>query len=299
MVAVPADPAPTLQGEPSDRRRAVVARWLVVGVAALALVVVALYLGTRPAPAPPVPDAPASTGPAPTSASPEPRALDGLHVVLDPGHNGGNRSATAAVSALVGDGRGASKACNTVGTSTTSGYPEHAFTWDVAVRTRALLEAAGAEVTLTRDSDDGVGPCVDVRGRSAQEHDADLLVSLHADGADDPAVRGYFAIVSAPPLVDAQGAPSRELAAALLDALDGAGFTPSPAYPGALSERADLATLNWAERPAVMLELAEMRNPEEGALTESADGRQRYAEAVADGVARWAGGPGGPAGSAR
>ena len=43
-----------------------------------------------------------------------------------------------------------------------------------------------------------------------------------------------------------------------------------------------------AERPAVLLELAEMRNPEEAAVAESPDGRQRYAEAVVDGLEQWA-----------
>lgn len=264
-------------------------------IAVLAAVAVGLYLGSRPLStarpaAPPTGSAQSEQEAAEedTAGDATSPALAGLHVVLDPGHNGGNAAATSEITAPVDDGRGARKACNTVGTSTASGYPEHAFTWDVADRARGLLEAAGAQVTLTRQDDAGVGPCVDERGSAAQAHDADLLVSIHADGSDDPTVRGYFAIVSSPPLNDAQGEPSRALAAALLDALGAAGFTPSPAYPGALSERADLGTLNWAERPAVMLELAQMRNPAEAALVESEDGRQRYADAIVAGVTAWA-----------
>ncbi|MFH5821620.1 N-acetylmuramoyl-L-alanine amidase [Georgenia sp. AZ-5] len=272
------------------RRRLVGA---LVVIAVLAAVAVGLYLGSRPLtsaqPAPSPAGSAAEQEPAEEDAAGDATSptLAGLHVVLDPGHNGGNAAAASEVSAPVDDGRGARKACNTVGTSTASGYPEHAFTWDVAGRARGLLEAAGARVTLTRQDDTGVGPCVDERGSAAQAHDADLLVSIHADGSDDPTVRGYFAIVSSPPLNDAQGEPSRALAAALLDALGAAGFTPSPTYPGALSERADLGTLNWAERPAVMLELAQMRNPADAVLIESEDGRQRYAEAIAAGVTAW------------
>lgn len=218
----------------------------------------------------------------------DPRPLDGLHLVLDPGHNGGNAAAPAEVNRQVGDGRGGTKACNTVGTSTPGGYPEHAFAWDVAVRARELLEAQGAGVTLTREDDDGVGPCVDERGRSAQEAGADLLVSLHANGSENAEVQGYFAIVSSPPAHEAQGEPSRELAGHLLDALGEAGFTPSTALADPITPRADIATLNWSERPAVLLELAEMRNPEEAALAESEEGRLRYAEAIAAGIAGWA-----------
>ncbi|UNX54702.1 N-acetylmuramoyl-L-alanine amidase [Georgenia sp. TF02-10] len=263
-------------------------------VAVLAVAVAGLVLGARPVtlpapgreqPAPAATPSPAAE-PAPTTPAPP---LAGLHVVLDPGHNGGNAAAAAEIAAPVDDGRGGTKPCNTVGTATVGGYPEHAFTLDVALRARDLLEADGAQVTLTRTTDDGVGPCVDARGRAAQEAGADVLVSLHANGSPSPEPRGYFAIVAAPPVHDAQGTPSRELAAALLDALAAAGFPPSSLYPGALSERPDMATLNHSQRPAVLLELAEMRNPEEAALTESPEGRTRYAAAVVEGLRAWAG----------
>jgi N-acetylmuramoyl-L-alanine amidase len=284
---------------PDPNRSATTPRVLrLLGVLALvALVVGGLLVGSRPLPDTPrpAPSAVPTAEPAPTAVpspsateSQESRPLDGVHVLLDPGHNGGNAGAPAEVNATVGDGRGGTKACNTVGTSTLDGYAEHAFTWDVALRTRELLEADGAKVTLTRQDDESVGPCVDVRGSTAADVDADVLVSVHANGSENTAAKGYFAIVSAPPLNDAQGEPSRDLATHLLGALADGGFTPSSSYAEALSERADLGTLNWAERPAVILELAEMRNAEEAALTESEEGRQRYAEAIAAGLRTWA-----------
>jgi N-acetylmuramoyl-L-alanine amidase len=214
--------------------------------------------------------------------------LAGLTVAVDPGHNGANAENPLTVNAPVPDGRGGTKACNTVGASTDGGYPEHAFVWDVASRLTERLTAQGAEVVLTRADDAGVGPCVDSRGRFPQEHGADVLVSVHANGTEDRGVRGFFAIVADPPVHEAQGAPSVALATDLVDALVAAGLVPSGRYDGAVSRRADLATLNHAERPAVMLELGEMRNPEEAALMESEDGRQRYADAVAAGLVAWA-----------
>ncbi|MFC8923976.1 N-acetylmuramoyl-L-alanine amidase [Cellulosimicrobium sp. NPDC057127] len=214
--------------------------------------------------------------------------LAGLTIALDPGHNGANAEHPLTVNAPVPDGRGSTKACNTVGTATDGGYPEHAFAWDAASRLTQRLTALGAVVVLTRSDDDGVGPCVDARGRFPQEHGADVLVSLHADGAEDRGVRGFFAIVADPPVHEAQGEPSAALAADLVAALGAAGFVPSDRYDDAISRRADLATLNHAERPAVMLELGQMRHPEEAALMESEDGRERYAAAVAAGLVAWA-----------
>ena len=246
-----------------------------------------------------------SPSPEATTASPDPTVtesgppppLAGLTVVVDPGHNGANGAHPLTINAPVDDGRGGSKACNTVGASTDAGYPEHAFTWDVSGRLAARLTELGAVVVLTRPDDDGVGPCVDVRGRSPQENDADVLVSIHANGTEDRSAHGFFAIVPDPPVNDAQGVPSVALAHELVAALGAAGFAPSSsvaADDGPIQRRADLATLNHAERPAVMLELGEMRNPDEAAVMESEEGRQRYADALASGLTAWvaAGGAG-------
>ncbi|MBW0117594.1 N-acetylmuramoyl-L-alanine amidase, partial [Pseudonocardia abyssalis] len=218
------------------------------------------------------------------SATPTPTPTDVPVVVLDPGHNGRNGANPEVIERQVPDGRGGTKACNTTGTGTDAGYPEHAFTWDVSQRVRPVLEAAGVRVVLTRPDDDGVGPCVDERGRAGEAADADAVVSIHADGsaAGDS---GFHVALSDPPLNAAQGTPARDLALAVRDAMRTAGF-PDSDYIGdqALSPRGDLGGLNLATRPTVLVECANMRNPGEAALVSSEAGRQRYAEAVAAGV---------------
>jgi N-acetylmuramoyl-L-alanine amidase len=208
-------------------------------------------------------------------------------VVLDPGHNGGNAGAPAAINRQVPDGRGGTKACNTTGTSTDAGYPEHAFTFAVARLVAQRLTARGVQVVLTRDDDAGVGPCVDVRGRAGERAGADAVVSIHADGAG-PGARGFHVAYSDPPLNDAQRGPARTLAADLRDGLGRAGFPPST-YIGrqGLSPRTDLAGLNLATRPTALVECANMRNAGEAAVVSSAAGRDRYAAAIADGVLRF------------
>src|SRR5271167_3731566 len=68
----------------------------------------------------------------------------GMTVVLDPGHNG---VSDPSISRQVPNGRGGTKECNTSGTATADGYPEHAFTWDVALRVRGALDALGVRTT--------------------------------------------------------------------------------------------------------------------------------------------------------
>lgn len=264
-------------GRPGPRRR-IGLGWLAIGVVVLGLVLIGIGVARQGAETAPTP----GTGGMPESS------LAGLTVALDPGHNGGNAAAPDQVNAEVPDGRGGTKACNTTGTATADGYPEHELTLDVARRTEQLLAARGATVLLTRDSDDGVGPCVDERGAFAQENDADLMVSIHADGSEDPSLRGYFAIIAEPPIHPSQGEPSRTLAADLLEALHQAGLARAPSHPDGLSLRADLAGLNHAQRPAVLLELGQMRNAEDAAIMTAPEGRQRFAEAITAGIGAWA-----------
>jgi len=221
----------------------------------------------------------------PTEAAPSGRPVAGAPlVVLDPGHNGGNAAHPAQIQRAVPDGRGGTKPCNTTGTATDAGYPEHAFTFDVALRTERALEAAGVRVVLTRPNDTGVGPCVDVRGTAAQRADAAAVVSIHADGAAASG-SGFHVALSDPPLNPVQSGQAHVLGTALRDALRAAGFHDST-YLGAqgISLRPDLAGLNLATRPAALVECANMRNPAEAAVVSSAEGRQRYATALAAGV---------------
>jgi len=225
--------------------------------------------------------------PARVAAAPPPPV-----VVLDPGHNGRNGAEPSATRRLVPDGRGGEKACNTTGTETDAGYPEHAFTFDVATRVRTRLETAGVRVVLTRADDSGVGPCVDERGRAGETAGAAATVSIHADGAASTA-SGFHVAYSDPPLNPAQAGPARELATALRDALRTGGF-PDSDYIGhdGLSPRPDLAGLNHATRPTALVECANMRNPGEAAVVSSPEGRERYASAIAAGVLSFLGLPG-------
>jgi N-acetylmuramoyl-L-alanine amidase len=231
---------------------------------------------TAPVTTAPVTTTTPTTTPAPTPPAPV--------VVLDPGHNGGNAAHPEVVNAPVPDGAGGTKPCNTTGTETDAGYPEHAFTWDVALRMRDRLAAAGVTVVLTRPDDAGVGPCVDVRGQLGARVGAAAFVGIHGDGAGAGG-RGFHVITSSlAPAGPDVAARSSALATSVRDAMTA--VEPVSTYVGrdGLNPRPDLAGLNLNDVPAVYVECGNMRNASDAALMSSADGRDAIAAQLTAGV---------------
>lgn len=238
---------------------------------------------TTEAPPPPTTEPPA---PAPT---PEPGA--GKVVVIDPGHNGANGANPQIINQPVPDGTGGTKPCNTTGTATNAGYPEHAFTWDVGVKVKALLEAAGVQVVLTRPDDQGVGPCVDKRAEIGNAANADAVVSIHGDGAAAGS-HGFFCMTSAlQPAGAAVDAQSLVLAGTVRDGVVATGAEPTANYFGTdgLGPRSDLAGLNLSKVPTTMCELGNMRSSVDAAIMSGADGRSTLAQGIATGILTYLG----------
>ncbi len=224
-----------------------------------------------PAPAPATSSAPA---PAPPR---DDRPLAGRVVVVDPGHQLGNRNFPEKIARRVPAG-GFRKPCNTTGTATDAGYAEATFVWQVSQRVVRGLERLGARVILTRttNSERRWGPCVDVRGRAGNRVGADLKLSIHADGSYAADAHGFHVIVA-----PAEPA-SRRLAVTTRRALRQAGFDDSTYTAGGdgLAVRRDLGTLNLSRMPAVMVELGNMRSSREARVMTRPSGRNRYAVAL-------------------
>jgi N-acetylmuramoyl-L-alanine amidase len=208
-------------------------------------------------------------------------SIEGMSVFLDPGHSGVNDSS---ITRQVPNGRGGTKECQTTGTSTDAGYSEHSFTWDVATRVRAALEQMGVHAEMSRVDDNSVAACVDQRAAAANAMHPDADVSIHADGGPSSG-HGFHVNYSAPPLNDAQQGPATQLATVMRDALLSAGLQPAT-YIGSdgLYGRADLAGLNLAEYPAILVETGNMRNADDAAQMETPEGRQHYADAITQGI---------------
>jgi N-acetylmuramoyl-L-alanine amidase len=214
--------------------------------------------------------------------------LAGKVVVIDPGHNPGNFAHPAEISRLVDAGT-LMKACDTTGTATSSGYHEADFNWNVAVRLRRVLDAAGARVVFTRPgrTRPAFGPCITERAAIGNRAKADVAISIHADGG--PASGRGFHVAYAPSipgLTDDIAKPSKRLALMVRDAYaDGTGL-PTATYLGGdgLSVRSDFGGLNLSDVPKVLFESGNMRNATDAALLATASFRERIARALANGL---------------
>lgn len=215
----------------------------------------------------------------------------GTIIVIDPGHNGANAQHPEIINQQVSAGFGQTKACNTTGTATDDGYAEHLFNWQVAVALRDLLTERGTEVVMTRDSDTGVGPCIDERATIGNDAEAAAVISIHGDGG--PAtVHGFFVMTSShEPGGPDVAADTDRLAVSIRDALVADGFRVSNGVgTDGLWARPDLGGLNLSLRPSVMLELGNMRSPDDAAFMTSETGQQRYAASIARGLIAYLGG---------
>jgi N-acetylmuramoyl-L-alanine amidase len=228
----------------------------------------------------------ASGAPASAVAGP----LDGKVIVINPGHNGGNASAPSTINRTVAIGQGQRKACDTTGTATNGGYSEAAYNWDVALRVRRILRGRGATVVFTRDSNTGVGPCIDERARIGNRAKADAVVSIHADGGPASG-RGFHVIEPAfiRGLTDDIFDSSHRLAVDLRSAFRSATGQPYATYIGrsGLDRRSDLGGLRLSDVPSVFIECGNMRNATDAKQFGSSRWRLKAARGIVAGVQRF------------
>lgn len=225
----------------------------------------------------PVGDAPADAG-----AGSEP--LAGRTVVIDPGHQLGNARHASRINRTVWIGNGR-RQCNTTGTATDGGFPEATFAWRVARRMEHRLEALGARVIMTRDSNSqgAWGPCVDERGRRGNRAHADLKISIHGDGSYARGAHGFHVIYAADGgLTEDTFRRSHALALDTRAAMQHAGFRRATYIAGGdgLDVRSDLGTLNLSQMATVMVECGNMRDAGDAGRMRSSRGEARYAGAL-------------------
>ncbi len=243
--------------------------------------------GQRPGDVPPDTVPPSTAAPA-RAAQP----LAGQVITVDPGHNGANWSHPAIIDKLV-NVITEWKACDTAGAQTDAGYPEHAFTFDVAKRLARLLRAEGATVVLTRHNDHGVGPCVTQRAAIGNRAHADAAISIHADSGP-PSGTGFEVIapgrITGAPDTPVIG-PSGRLGADIRKAYHRITGEPYSDYVGTrgLDVRTDLGGLNLSTVPKVFIECGNMRNAADAARLTSPRFRERIAVALAAGFVAFLG----------
>jgi len=176
------------------------------------------------------------------------RPLAGRTIVLDPGHP-------------------------PIGAKGPSGLWEPVATLAVAQQARALLERAGATVLLTRTDSTPVD--LFPRTRFAEQHDADVLVSIHANALPDgvnPFVNNGTSVYYFHPR-----------SAALARALDRALVTELGVRDLGMG-RGDYALVRNPWMPSALTEGLFMMIPEQEAMLASPEGQRRYARGIVRGI---------------
>ncbi len=207
-------------------------------------------------------------------------------MVLDPGHNGHNYLDPGYIDRLIWNGR-ERETCNTTGTATDGGYTEAQFNFNVALAAAADLRRLGATVVLTRHTNTGVGPCVNVRAAIGNRAHARVVVAIHADGGP-PGGRGFTILTPvADGINDRIVEPSNRFAVDLRASV--LAHTPMPVsdYDGVdgIEPRDDLAGSNLSTVPMVFLECGNMRNATDAQLLVTAAYQREVATAITDAIA--------------
>jgi N-acetylmuramoyl-L-alanine amidase len=256
----------------------------------------------------------------PVPASPAaatPRKIEGPEPKAAARNSNGDRSLTRALGLKLGrvvldPGHGGHDA----GTHGPSGLTEKELVLDVSQRLAMLLEdRLGSEVVLTR-TDDTYVP-LEGRTRIANEHKADLFLSIHANSSPVKSVTGvetyylnFTTSRSALDLAARENAPaessifdlkdvlekialkdkideSREFASRLQTSLYTLTKTSTPAKNRGI-KKAPFVVLIGAQMPSVLAEIGFLTNANDEALMRRTDHRQKIAEALYKGIAAYA-----------
>ena len=202
------------------------------------------------------------------------------------------------------------------GTIGPSGLCEKDLVLDVALRLKKLIEAGmGSEVVMTR-SDDTFVP-LEERTAIANEKDADLFISIHANASRDRSARGietyYLNFTSNPDALEVaarENATSQESVHGLQQLIEKIALTEKIEESKELARQiqrsvyAQVAQSNGNERdrglkkapfivliganmPSVLSEISFLTNPRDESLLKKATYRQKIAEALYRGIARY------------
>ena len=220
-------------------------------------------------------------------------------IVIDPGHGG-----------------------HDTGTIGPNGLLEKDLVLDVSKRLGKLLSARlGAEVVFTRRDDTFIP--LETRTSIANQEQADLFVSVHANSSHDPDARGvetyYLNFTSSPEALEVAAREnaasdksihelqdlvkkialkekieeSREFAADVQQSLHTGLSARNPGERDRGVKKAPFVVLIGANMPSILAEISFLSNPTDERRLKSAEYRQRIAESLYRGISRYVNGLGG------
>lgn len=200
------------------------------------------------------PGNPMATGDTPSiNVTEESRGLlDGVKVGIDPGHQAHSNSAQEPVS----PGSKETKAKVSSGTQgVKTRVPEYEVNLQVALLLKDALEAQGATVYMTRDTND-----IDIsnveRAEMMNELGVDVVLRLHCNGSTNQSTSGIGLYVKS----SGEGA---EESYAISEVLIAAMGEATGANTESVHVRDTYSGLNWSTVPSILVEMGYMSNPDE------------------------------------
>lgn len=193
-----------------------------------------------------------------------------LVVFLDPGHDGAGYGAVTTFGGVK--------------------YDEATINWNVALKTKAVLEARGYTVYLSKSS---INAYVDLYDRitTANQLQADIYVSIHNDVSYDSSVRGAVALYSTEklnPTTEAWLDNSMLLARYLAEGI-GTVMGTSKIFDDVPYTDGSLAVNRMSDMPSSLLELGFLSNQQDAVILNNPTNQQRLAEQIANGIDRYFG----------
>jgi len=205
-------------------------------------------------------------------------------VVIDPGHDLRANLQTEPI----GPGSSTRKIKDGGGThGVISGATEAELNLAISLRLRTLLERAGIRVVLTRSRTAGASVGNIARAEIANRARAALFLRVHADGATSPAARGTHTLYPARHAGWTDDIYEQSRTAALVVQRE---LVAALGFPDrGLQERGDFTGFNWADVPAILVEVGFMTNVTDDRALATRPYRARAAQGLCRGVLRYLG----------
>ena len=208
-----------------------------------------------------------------TPSEAEALPLAGVRIGIDPGHQEKGDSSQEAVS----PGSKQTKAKVASGTrGRKTGIPEYVTVLEISFKLKEALEAAGAEVYMTRETHD-VNISNQERAQMMNQLGVDLVLRIHCDGSSKKSVNGLGMYVNKSYEISAES----KLAAGFL--IQRMAETTGAKKRGVF-ERDTYTGLNWSTVPCVLVECGFMTNPDEDVKLNDPEYQQKLAEGMVLGI---------------
>ena len=209
----------------------------------------------------PSPTASPSPSPSPTP-TPEPKYLEGCVIGIDPGHQNHENSDLEQVSPYYAK----DKIKVSLGAKgIESGVREYIFNLEISLLLKDALEAQGAEVFMTRETND-----VDIsnkeRAQMVKEAGCDIWIRIHANYSGDREKTGICMLSPKKRSVSTNIYETSRLLSGLIQkrVIEATG-----ASDHGLSYRGDITGFNWSRIPVTLIECGYLSNAEEDLLLQT------------------------------